>query len=360
MINEKKIKIYIIQPLIPHYRIPFFDGLARLYDLYIRYGRDDPSFKSIHTNYTKKVKGVFLGKIEFFFVFLDIWRVKPDVIVTYGEVKQLTNLFLIPYKYILDFKLLIWSHGFKNNKLSLTDRIRLAEMKLADGVIFYTHNCFTNAKKFKLKNTCYLNNTIQTISPKKSPQDKKTIANSLPYNIKTTLNGVFISRFTEVKKPRLLLDIMTQIHSKNKNIGFIIIGDGVIKPDFSSYDFIYDFGKVYDNKKKSALLSLADFAIMPSGIGLSVIECFSYRLPMFTLSNKMEDIEHGVEYSYLKHNINSYIAKNVRELTNTIASIDKTELSFFGNNTDRLVHENLTIDNMVKNFLTFIETLQAH
>ena len=43
---------------------------------------------------------------------------------------------------------------------------------------------------------------------------------------------------------------------KEKQVEFIIIGDGNYKPSFSNYDSVHDFGLLYDEKIKSQLLSL--------------------------------------------------------------------------------------------------------
>jgi len=353
----KNPKILFIQPLIPHYRAPFFDRLSGRFNIFVRYGRADSGFETVERKYLKRVKNIKFGKAEFFFVFSELIKIKPDIVVTYGEVKQLSNIILLLIRKIFCFKLIIWSHGFKDKEMTLIDKFRLMEMHFSDGVIFYTEDCYKDAAKYNLNKTSYLNNTLELKKTEMiSSVDEKDIIKK-NFNIKTELNGLFISRFTQVKAPELLLEIMKRIHEKNNNIGFIIIGQGDCKPDFSDYDFIYDFGRIYENNKKAVLLSLADFALMPRWIGLSVIESFAYKLPMFTLSNKMKNIEHSVEYFYLKHNVNCYIANDTNELVLKIANIDKTELTNLGNNAYNLVNEELTMDNMVNNFCSFIEML---
>lgn len=353
----KKLEIFFIQPLIPHYRIPFFDRLADKFNIYVRYGRGDSSFETVDKKYSKRVQNIIIGKFEIFFVFSELIKIKPDIVVTYGEVKQLTNIILLLTRKLFGFKLIIWSHGFKDKKITIIDKLRLMEMHFSDGVIFYTKDCYKDATKYNLNNTFYLNNTLELKKNNNILQYDNKSKLKKKFNIKTELNGLFISRFSQVKAPELLLEIMKRIHEKNNNIGFIIIGDGACKPDFSNYDFIYDFGRIYEDKKKAVLFSLADFALMPRWIGLSVIESFVYKLPMFTLSNKLENIEHSVEYFYLKHNENSYIASDISELVEKIVNIDKDELLKLGTNACKLVNEELTMDNMVNNFCSFIEML---
>ncbi len=150
---------------------------------------------------------------------------------------------------------------------------------------------------------------------------------------------------------------MQEVHKKNKNIGFIIIGDGKFKPDFSNFDFIYDFEQVYDFKKKSELLKIGDFALMPRWIGLSIVECFMYALPMFTLTKELKNIEHSVEYNYLNHEYNGFIANSKEELIKVLAEIDKTSLRKMGQNAIDYTRENFEkMDSMIDNFVKGIET----
>jgi glycosyltransferase involved in cell wall biosynthesis len=350
----KKTKILLIQPIIPHYRTPFLDRVSQTFNLLVLYGRSDSSFQINRRTYIKKVKSINVGKSELFFVFHELIRLRPDVVITYGEIKQISNIILILLKKIMKYKLVIWSHGFKEKKLTFADRVRLFEMRRSDGVLFYTESCFKEAKKYKIKNSYYLNNTLDMGNGHKKNNGISKKSLKKKYKIETRINGIFISRFTKVKAPELLLEIMIESHSKNNEIGFIVIGDGECKPNFLKYDFIYDFGRVYDDCIKSELFQIADFALMPRWIGLSIIECFAHSLPMFTLSNEIEYIEHSVEYSYLKHNRNGYIAKDIKDLTEKISNININEIKTWGCHSYDLVTNHFTMGHMVENFSGFI------
>lgn len=354
-----KRKILIIQPLIPHYREPFFDGLAKKYELLVLYGRYDKSFELCKKKYAKKVKSLVFSKIEYFHIWRDLIKFKPDVVITYGEVKQLTNIFLLFSKRFFHFKLIIWSHGFKKKKLTLMDRLRLVQMKKADGVVFYTRKGMNDANSLGLNNTAYLNNTIDIKKIISQQLTNRFIKSDLKnkYRIKTKTNGIFISRFYDLKKPELLLELMLKINSMNPDIGFIIIGDGDIKPNFSDYNFIYDFGRMYDNEKKGELMHCADFAFMPSGIGLSVVESFVYSLAMFTMTPELETITHGVEINYVQNNYNGYIADSEDELINTIVHMPLKEFQKLGNNAFNFVKDNLTMNNMINNMTNYINSI---
>ncbi|TWI63384.1 glycosyltransferase involved in cell wall biosynthesis [Desulfobotulus alkaliphilus] len=350
--------ILIIQPLVPHYRQSFFDRLCNRSDLLILFGRNDKSFKLSTQDHMKKVKSFFVAGAEFFCIYDDLKKRRPDVVITYGEVKQLSNILLFILKPFFKYKLVFWSHGFKYKKMNLIDKLRLFQLKRADGVLFYTEACRRDAEeRFGVKNAFHLNNTLDFGVVLPVPEEEKEI-NKKKYNIRTKINGIFISRFTPLKAPELLLKLMLEIHKKNSDIGFIIVGDGPCKPDFSSYDFIYDFGRVYDEAFKAILFGMVDFSFMPNGIGLSIVEGFIHGLPMATLKNGVSGVAHGVEVLYLEKNVTGVIADSESDLVDYLSDVSTEELQRMGNNARMFALNNLSMDNMVNNFCHAVEKIK--
>ena len=352
--------LLIIQPLIPHYRRSFFKKLAYKVDFLILTARSTKNrgFNIVEDELPIQiVKRFNFGKLELFSVFKDIYKCKPQYIVSYAEVKQLTNFLLLFYRLFFNYKLYFWSQGFHFNKLNFVDRIRLVLFKLSDGVIFYTKNCYLEAQKYKLKKATYLNNTLDIehiFALDKNFVNSKTEL-KIELKINTAINGIFISRFTPVKAPKLLLEIMIEINKSNPSIGFIIIGEGTDKPDFEEYPFIYDFGKVYEEELKTRLFRCSDFLLMPRWVGLSIVEAFAFGKPVFTLSKEIKGIDHSVEYSYITNNYNGFIADSKVELINKIISINEIELKKLQQNALQYCNANLKLDFMVGQFLSFVE-----
>lgn len=350
-------KLLFIEPLVPHYRLPFFDEISTKYNIQVFYGRKDKSFYCPNRKYITQVKSVSFQYFEYYFILYKVFKYKPDVIITIGELKQITNIVLLILKNILNYKLIFWTHGFKN-KITIKEKLKLLEYKRSDGVIFYTEKCMQEGQSYlKDKTLCFLNNTLDVNKINETRQlihESKEMLKE-KFNIKTTINGVFISRFTKIKNPNLLLELMIKSHKQNDNVGFFVIGSGKWKPDFSAYNYIYDFGQVYNDKEKASILKMADFSFMPSGIGLSIIEAFCYGLPMFTLSNVQPNIRHGVEFNYLRNGENGYIGNSRTDLIKEISNINPETLKIMSENAIQLVNELLTMDNMVKNFLEFIK-----
>lgn len=352
-------KMLFIEPVVPHYRIPFFDSINAKHSIRVVFGRNDKSFLCPHRNYISKIRSLSFSYFEYYFVISEIIKFKPEVIISVAELKQFHNITLLFLKLILRYKLVFWTHGL-SKKRTIKDKLKLAEFSFSNGVIFYTENCMRDAKDdLPKKHICFLNNTLDTA---KIIDQKNTILESkeelkAKYKIKTAINGIFISRFTKIKNPDLLLEIMIKSHAKNKEIGFLIIGNGKNKPDFTNYEYIYDFNEVYDELEKAKILKTADFSIMPNGIGLSIIECFCFGIPMFTISTTTNGTKHGVEYNYLNHFENGFIAGSTSELISAIANISIDSMEFMSKNAYKQAKDSLTMENMVNNFEIFIKSL---
>lgn len=352
-----RIKVLIIQPLIPHYRLNYFNKLYEnpQIELKIVYARQDNSLNQlIDLIYLNEIKKINLRKIEFFFVKKTIIDFMPDVIICYGEIKQLTNYWLYFRRKKYNYKLFIWTQGSNKKKDTIIDKTRFSLLKYVDGVLFYTQKCLETGKKYGIKKMTALNNTLYF--EKNNINYDRNFINKLKekYGITTSINGIFISRFTKIKAPKLILELMQAIHLKNKNIGFVVIGKGKQKPNFSNYSYIYDFGEVYSQEKKNELMALANFAIMPRWVGLSVVDVFAHQLPMITLSNQLKDIEHSVEFSYIEHNTNGYIAKSKQDFIDFICSSSLSNFKRMGENAYNYACKKLSFNNMVQTTIDFI------
>lgn len=349
--------LLIIQPIIPHYRKFFFQRISELYTLRVLYGRKNNGFKVENLPFGKKVRTLTFLKLEFYCLHREIRQFRPQVIVTYGEVKQLSNLLLILMKPIYKYKLFFWSHGFQEGKLTIVDRIRLILFKLSDGVIFYTKRCYERSNKLDLVNTTYINNTLDInkifeINKSINIYSKDDLKQK--YKIKENIVGIFVSRFTDAKKPMLLLELMQKINKSNNQIGFIIIGAGDVKPDFKKFPFIYDFGNIYDDVKKAELFKCADFFIMPKWTGLSIVEAFANGLSVYTMAESKDLNDQSVEYSYINSD-NGYIANSKEDFITMVSRTTKMQHEKLGKKALRYVSNNLTPEYMIAAFSKFIQ-----
>jgi hypothetical protein len=149
------------------------------------------------------------------------------------------------------------------------------------------------------------------------------------------------------------------INSLDANrFGFVVIGAGKDKPDFSSYPNVYDFGAVYDAEVKRELFTLSDIYFQPGWVGLSIVEAMGYGLPIFTFK-RSEDIYQCVEYDYIKSGVNGMIFSSVDECVSYIQNMSLTELKRMGEVAGDLIKHDVSVDGMVQRALSILPMLNG-
>mgnify|MGYP006875437788 CR=1 FL=1 len=108
----------MIQRAFPHYRSPIFDRLdSSLDEFYVL--TSGKSFGKIRSadctsrSYVLKSTSYILknGLVTFPFIFLDLIRIKPDVIVTEGGKNTINNIFIWLYCVLVDSRFIVWDLG---------------------------------------------------------------------------------------------------------------------------------------------------------------------------------------------------------------------------------------------------------
>jgi glycosyltransferase involved in cell wall biosynthesis len=163
---------------------------------------------------------------------------------------------------------------------------------------------------------------------------------------------LFCARFENpYRRTDLLIESIQRLNPNE--FAFVIIGVGKLKPDFSAYKNVYDFGAVYDNQVKQELFSIADIYFQPGWVGLSIVEAMAYALPIFTF-RRSNETKQCVEYSYISHKETGLLFNDINECVQTLQSITDEEINKMGRNARQFVSENLSVKNMVNNALSVI------
>jgi glycosyltransferase involved in cell wall biosynthesis len=144
-------------------------------------------------------------------------------------------------------------------------------------------------------------------------------------------------------------------HLDNKKFGFVIIGDGPSKPDFSIYTNVYDFGAVYDRSLKNELFTVADLYFQPGWVGLSIVEAMAYGKPILTYS-RSEEILQCVEYSYIKNGQNGLLFSSYENSVSVIQNLSPTETLKMGERARMFVRENLMMSMMISNAVNTLKS----
>lgn len=172
------------------------------------------------------------------------------------------------------------------------------------------------------------------------------------YGITQEVVLIFCARFeSNYRRTDLLVEAIKQL-DKNR-FGFVIIGKGKNKPDFSNFNNVYDFGAVYDSAIKRELFSLSDIYFQPGWVGLSIVEAMAYGKPIFTFV-RSEETKQCVEYSYIQSGYNGMLFETVEECVGYISHIKKEKLANMGQNARHFVKNNLSVEQMANHAISIL------
>ena len=283
-------KVLIIQPFIPHYRSDFFIELSKKisFDL-VTINKPDlvEGFEFSEKVKYKNIKTYKFGKLKFFNPFSEN-IIKYDTIIIPWSPNWISMYILLLFKRILSLNIVIWTHGISIkrdfNSKTIRDIIKIYFFNHADGICFYTRNGLEKLRPFLSRpNLFYINNTLNVEKIQLIKSSLKSTPNQLKnkYGINASRTIIFCARFIEYRRVDILVDFIETMITND--VGFIIIGGGQYKPDFTKYSNVNDFGKLYDENTKSELYSIADFSFQPAWSGLSVVESIANGVPYTTL-----------------------------------------------------------------------------
>jgi glycosyltransferase involved in cell wall biosynthesis len=356
-------RLAILQPHIPHYREEFFQLLSQQFphDVYV-YGIKNAHKRAFKESDipVKRIGNMQFDRLLFYnpFPFLSN---KYDTLVLMWHFGHVTTWLLLLTRFLHHKKIILWGHGI-SVKRYLKEEIKpnkllQLQLKLANGAWVYMENEQQQWKMiFPKKQIVALNNTISGIASiitvNYTEQEKTNLKKELGITQKRII--IFCARFDSLKTRRI--DILQEIiRNSNADTGFIIIGGGLFKPDFSEYKNVYYYGSLYEKEKKDVLFSIADIYLQPAWLGLSVVEALAYGKPVYTLQRSSSVLQ-CVEFSYIKDGYNGKIFEETSQLIESINKFDESEITRMGKNAKSFTQEKLLMVNMVKNAVSIFST----
>ncbi len=361
--------ISILQPLVPHYRFGFFDGLNLALQNKLKvltYNNDGTSkgegFSIDKKSYISHVANVCIKGILFYNP-LPFLKKSVSSCVLMLHFAHVTTWLLLFTKFIHRKKIILWGHGISVKRYlkeqSQPDWKLSLMIRLSDGVWFYTpeelkiwKNFFPNKKMVALGNT--ISGVDSALAHTASSEEKESLKKL--FNVTQDFVIIFCARFNSTyRRLDLLLETIRSLDPQK--FAFVIIGDGKDKPDFSTFSNVYDFGAVYDNTLKERLFDISDVYFQPGWVGLSIVEAMAYGKPIFTFKRSLEVCQ-CVEYSYIADGINGKLFTSINECIDTFNSVSKDDILSMSACAKEYVRKNLTMKKMVDNATTLINELQ--
>lgn len=354
--------IAILQPFIPHYREQFFNQLQQkaAFDLYC-YEGNQLSRNNFAQGKTPviPVNALNIGPFIIYNPF-KFFRKDYKVLVLMLNFAHLSTWFILFMKPFLRRKVILWGHGISVKRYVREEQqpnfLLKCMIRMADGIWFYTkkeqeiwQRAVPGVKGYALGNTISdVESILQLVQPDKAAVKAK-------YNITQPRVLIYCARFNEPgRRVDLLVKLITRLDPQK--FGVIIIGDGKLKPDFSPFKHVYDFGAVYDRQQKDELFAAADIYFQPGWVGLSIVEGMAYGKPIFTLLRTAELLQ-CVEYSYIQDGYNGMIFEDVDACLQELNNLQDAEITLMSANAREYVKRELTMNTMINNAMQAIETV---
>ena len=376
------IRVAVLQPAVPHYRLGLFDLVAAhaAIEMTVHGSASDglgvrtvqplPSWGRIHGE-TRVLRpfGRILrwhpGQIAALF------RSSPNVVVLHGAASNLTSLVAVLICRLRGIPVVWWTHGGHDVRLSRPAvLLRLLLARLSGGLLLYTSEEAVQYCRFRLlrnRPVIGLDNGVeyQAIRNALAAVDAGEVASirgRLPAS--TSLRVLFCGRFTAKADLPLLISALERCHS---SIGAVLIGDGefldamiVRAQSLLASGRLVLAGRVVGPAALSPYFAASDVFVYPGDMGLSGIEALAFGLPVVTHDHEPSQMP---ETAALKEGFNSLRFRH-RDADDLAAMLnrlddDRALLAMLAANAPTIVAERFDIERSAARFVECVRAVAA-
>lgn len=319
-------KLTILQSITPDYRKLFFERLdAKLgqnFNLIAGNSYFEKSLKDDVTIKKTKVKNIFIfNKLMIQKSVLKLSFTKGILVLELNP-RILTNWIILFFRNILGKETVLWGHAWpRNGKNVKSEKIRMLMKKLSTSLIVYTER-----QKIELKEN--LPNKIIYSAPNAVIPILLMSTNQQSNRIN---NFIYVGRLTELKKPFLIVKAFHKaLRSLPSKCNLFILGDGDEFDKLESYisqnslqSRIFLKGHVSDYECLKKMYSSSLFSISSGYVGLSIIQSFSFGVPMLVSKNENHSPE--IEALILEKNGLFFETNSINSLSEKMVTVFKNK-----------------------------------
>lgn len=380
----RRVHVQIVQPLIPEYRVPFFNGLSRQNQCHIQVHASNtfPGVQSLRSapnhNPAVHLDHPFIG----FFGHRILWqkglrldeRLQPgDVLVICGNARFVSNYPLLWQAKKRKIATVWWGIGAMPGQNPFNYFIRTRIMRWTDAVLLYTERekaeflrmGFPPERLFAINNAIdqepiraaikeWPSALIRKFQQEQGLEDKQVL--------------LFCGRLTAKARVDLAIEALALLRRNNINCILVIIGDGeerqkleMLAERLQVTDSIRWLGALYDQTQMAPWFLSAKLFVYPGYIGLSIMHAMGYGLPVIThhnMANQSPEVaalldgENGVLFREgsqedLSKQISSLLrADGVRKAMSDRATLTATE--------------EFTMEEMIRRFVVAVHSASMH
>ena len=241
--NNSIKKIAVFQPLVPLYRIPFFESLGKYsqYEFDVYCGASIGSLRSIShaENYQQiyspvknfKLMGIEL-KIQLSHLTFNVKNY--DVVVASWDSRYITLLFVILKCKFFRTPIILWGHGYSKSSSGIRDKIRNIYGHLSDANIVYSLTLarrLVNEQNYASDKVYVAQNAIDHTDVIEATKHWLSDRNYLldfqrKYNLDKNKLIIFVSRLESDNHIEMMFPVLFQIKKKYESCKLVIVGDG--------------------------------------------------------------------------------------------------------------------------------------
>lgn len=328
-IDAKRKSVAIVTKAIPHYRVALFNGL----DARLKMGSTsltvfaDYALPHFHVSdgleqvdCAIRVPHSYLGPshlAERTSIRLPYWQpifrqlLLFDFVILEQSNSSLLNYLLFARRRLLSKspKIGLWGHGtnLQMREAGLRRWIKVTQCRQADHWFGYTEVSADILRRLGVNDDIItiVNNSVDTSAIKMaSDMDVRLIEHrKSELQLGSSPVAVFCSRLSKNKALPFVIDACRSARERIGDFSLLVIGDGHYGPwlreQAEKESWIHPLGALYGSEK-AKMLALCDVFLLPSLVGLSIIDSFAAGLPL--LSARFNN--HSPEIAYLKDGVN--------------------------------------------------------
>ena len=311
--------LYLLQPLIPPYRLKVFEALSAVADPEVTVFAGDAS-----TDLVRHLEPGKMGTIRHRFAktyllglrrrraifwqpaaWLAISRDRPDAVVVHGNIYDLTSWLVLLWGRFVGRPVLIWTIGLQRQESGLKAWLRRHFYSLARGLLLYG-----DYPKRLLVESGYnpdrlhvIYNSLDTAAQRAaearvSEVDVVAVRERLGMGADARAL-IFIGRIVPRKRLSILIKMAARLIREGRDLHVVLIGEGddmdrleALAREENCVDRLHFTGAIYDEVKIACYMLACHAAVVPEA-GLPIIHPMSYGLPLIISDNIAQ---HGTEW----------------------------------------------------------------
>lgn len=319
-------RVCIVQRIVPHYRVPFFQALHRELagsgiDLELIHGQEFPGTvprgEFLDEEWASRVNNRY---IRFASQEL-VWQpaslrtlAGADLVIVEHANRLLLNYPLLAARNAKR-RVAFWGHGanFQSTAQdSAAETFKRNLARTADWWFAYTNGGarLVESYGFPRERVTVVNNAIDSRAIREAVErvDDATLAR-LRADLRIDGRGVaiFSGRLVAEKRLDLLWEAAVRIRERHSRFTLLVVGDGPLGHEVTRMAAQYPWIHALGAKSGAALapyLALSDFLMIPGLVGLVVVDAFAAGVPLVT--TRIDT--HSPEIEYLEPGVNGVIA----------------------------------------------------